>query len=149
MKQIMEDLHSSLATRRAGTETETLQSSKTTLNSYSFGIDSRLLPRTNLSYDQFLPDYKRQHMVVAQLPFQLSGRRPEIVFNTPASHPCARADRRLSNDAAHSHADLLRLSVLFSRWNAWTSYPTGEFSFSQPTSRISTYRGGLQSLKQK
>ena len=116
VEQIIEDLHSSFATPHAGTDTETLQSSKTTLNSYSFGIDSRLLPRTNLSYDQFLPCYKRQHMVVAQLPLQLSGRHPGIVFNTPAGQPCARADRWLSNDT-------------FSGWNARTFYLTEELSF--------------------
>jgi hypothetical protein len=41
-----------------GTDAQLLQGWNTTMNSYRFGVDWRLLPRTVLSYDQFLDYYK-------------------------------------------------------------------------------------------
>lgn len=41
-----------------GTDAQLVQGWNTTMNSYRFGVDLRLLPRTVLSYDQFLDYYK-------------------------------------------------------------------------------------------
>jgi hypothetical protein len=41
-----------------GTQNFAFQPWKTTLNSYQFGVDFRVLPRTNISFDQFWHEYK-------------------------------------------------------------------------------------------
>jgi len=82
----------SLATFHEGTDTQVFQDWKTTLNSYQFGVDFKLLPKTNISYDQFLQYYKGDTSWVDQnLTYQLAnGTRVDlgIIFNTPARQPC-------------------------------------------------------------
>src|SRR5208283_1592613 len=48
----------SLTTYHQGTEALLFQNFKVTTNAYQGGIDFKVLPRTNISYDQFLNYYK-------------------------------------------------------------------------------------------
>ena len=83
----------SFATPRAGTEIMAFQSWKTTLNSYQFGVDFKFLPKTNISFDQFVHTYKGDTTwLVQDFPFQLSNGIPValgLIYNTAASQPCA------------------------------------------------------------
>ena len=47
-----------LSTIHGGTEWALLEDYKTTVNTYRIGVDFRVLPRTNISYDQVLSYYK-------------------------------------------------------------------------------------------
>lgn len=75
-----------------GTEALLFQPWKTTVNSYQVGVDFRWLPRTNISYDQFLHYYKGDTSWADQnLTFQLSNGTPVdlgLPFNVAASQPC-------------------------------------------------------------
>jgi hypothetical protein len=48
----------SLSSFHSGTDIPLFQNWKTTLNAYQFGVDIKLIPKTNISYDQFLQYYK-------------------------------------------------------------------------------------------
>jgi hypothetical protein len=48
----------SFTTFHEGTDIMVFQDWKNTLNSYSFGVDFRMIPKTNISYDQFFHYYK-------------------------------------------------------------------------------------------
>ena len=76
-----------------GTDTLLLQNTRTLLDGYQAGIDIKLLPRTNISYDQFLQYYKGDSTWAGQPhAFQLSdGSSVDagIVYNAPAGQPCS------------------------------------------------------------
>jgi hypothetical protein len=67
----------------------------TTLNSYRFGVDYTLLPRTVISYDQFLDYYKgdTSWQVAPFIPALLPGTSSTVAlglpFNTVGGTPCA------------------------------------------------------------
>jgi hypothetical protein len=66
---------------------------RTTENAYSAGVDFRFLPKTTLSYDQFLAYDKQDNITSDQnLNFLIPGSVPVdlgIVWNTTGSTPCA------------------------------------------------------------
>jgi hypothetical protein len=62
-----------------GTEGLLLQDWNTTMNSYRFGVDFRIAPRTVLSYDQFLDYYK------GDTDYQLDPINEALVPTTPVS----------------------------------------------------------------
>ena len=76
-----------------GTDAQLSQPWNTTQNSYRFGVDIKLLPRTVLSYDQFWNAYKGDTSASLNgTPFALANG--ELVdlglpFNTVAGQPCA------------------------------------------------------------
>jgi hypothetical protein len=76
-----------------GTDILVFQNWKTTLDNYSAGIDLRIFPRTNISYDQFFTKYKGDTTWESRsLNFQLADGRPVdlgLIFNTAANQPCA------------------------------------------------------------
>ncbi len=76
-----------------GTDMQLFQGWKTTLNSYQFGVDLKWLPRTNISYDQFLHYYKGDTSWVDRSQrFPLAnGNLVDLglPFNTKANQPCA------------------------------------------------------------
>lgn len=82
-----------LSTFHEGTDVQLFQGWKTTLNAYQFGVDIKLLPKTNISYDQFLQYYKGDTSWVDQnFNFQLANGTPAdlgLIFNTGANQPCA------------------------------------------------------------
>ncbi len=75
-----------------GTDVQLFQGWKTTLNSYQFGVDLKWLPRTNISYDQFLHYYKGDTSWVdqSQLFPLANGTLVDLglPFNTAANQPC-------------------------------------------------------------
>jgi hypothetical protein len=75
-----------------GTEQFLLQDVKTTVNAYRLGMDIRVLPRTNISYDQIWNFYKGDTGITdfAQ-PFQVSPTLNVdlgVSFNAGANQPC-------------------------------------------------------------
>ncbi len=83
----------SFSTLHEGTEQLLLQDWRNTVNSYHLGVDFKLAPRTNISYDQFWSYYKGDtgYSDQNQL-FSLSNGTPVdigISLNGGASQPCA------------------------------------------------------------
>ncbi|HXZ21055.1 MAG TPA: hypothetical protein VEG63_13975 [Candidatus Acidoferrales bacterium] len=95
----------SFTTLHQGTEQVLFQDVKTTVNTYRMGVDYRVLPRTNISYDEIWYDYKGDTGATDQLQqpnfrpnyglpldlFQLSNGEPVDLgasFNSTASQPC-------------------------------------------------------------
>jgi hypothetical protein len=83
----------SLTTYHVGTEGLLFQEWKATTNAYQVGIDFRVLPRTNISYDQFLNYYKgdttwQDNHLMYQLP---SGQLVDmgVSWDTKNNAPCA------------------------------------------------------------
>ncbi len=76
-----------------GTDVLVFQGWKTTLDNYSAGVDLRVFPRTNISYDQFFINYKGDTTWEDRnLTFSLSDGRPVdlgLIFNTGAGQPCS------------------------------------------------------------
>jgi hypothetical protein len=75
-----------------GTDALLFQDWKTTLNSYHLGVDFRLAPRTNISYDQFFQYFKGDTSYVDQnFMYQLADGTPVdlgLIFDTSNSSPC-------------------------------------------------------------
>jgi len=81
------------STVHQGTDAGLFQNTRTLLDGYQFGVDFKALPRTNISYDQFLQYYKGDSSWNDQnFPFQLANGTPVdpgISYNIPAGQPCA------------------------------------------------------------
>jgi len=81
------------STDHQGTDTVIFQNTRTLLDGYQIGIDFKVLPRTSISYDQFLQYYRGDSSWNDQnFPFQLAGGSPVdpgISYNPGASQPCA------------------------------------------------------------
>lgn len=81
------------STVHQGTDTVLFQNTHNLLDAYQFGVDFKVLPRTSISYDQFLQYYKGDSSWNDQnFIFQLGGGTlvdPGISYNTAASQPCA------------------------------------------------------------
>ncbi|MBZ5707497.1 MAG: hypothetical protein LAN63_19305 [Acidobacteriia bacterium] len=84
----------SLSSIHEGTDTVTFQNSRTLLDAYQIGVDFKGLPRTNISYDQFLEYYKGDTSWADPLAFTfpLTGNGvvdPGIIYNPTAGQPCS------------------------------------------------------------
>ncbi len=82
-----------LTTFHEGTEPLLLQDVKTTVNAYRLGVDFKVLPRTNISYDQIWNYYKGDTGIVDnnQL-FALANGTPVdigVSLNAGANQPCS------------------------------------------------------------
>jgi len=137
----------SFSTFHEGTDIGVFQNWKTTQNTFSFGVDFRGLPKTNISYDQYFQYYKgdttwldvpgvrplnvpRYLSQIVQgantFPFDLG-----IIFDTVASSssPCRPA---ISNPATSPPTAFPTCQgyLLYERTgNVRTSYPTEQLSF--------------------
>jgi hypothetical protein len=92
-----------LSTIHEGTDALLLQNWKTTVNSYQIGVDFKMLPKTNISYDQFFNYYKGDTTWADQAlsgspfflsPFQLSNGAPVdagLIYSATAGQPCGNA----------------------------------------------------------
>jgi hypothetical protein len=82
-----------LSSIHVGTDTVLFQNTRTLLDAYQFGVDFKMLPKTNISYDQFLQYYKGDSTWNDQnFGFQLAGGSPVdagVSYNPAASQPCA------------------------------------------------------------
>jgi hypothetical protein len=83
----------SFSTLHQGTETLLLQNYRNTVNAYRFGVDFKLLPKTNISYDQIFSYYKGDTGLTDQNQnFALANGTPVdigISLNAAANQPCA------------------------------------------------------------
>lgn len=83
----------SLNTIHQGTEQLLFQDEKDTVNTYRVGVDFRMLPRTNISYDQIFSYYKGDTgLTDNNQTFSLANGTPVdlgVSFNAGANQPCA------------------------------------------------------------
>ncbi len=83
----------SFSTLHQGTEALLLQNYRNTVNAYRLGVDVKLLPKTNISYDQIFNYYKGDTGVTDQNQnFQLPNGVPVdlgVSLNAAAGQPCA------------------------------------------------------------
>jgi hypothetical protein len=83
----------SFSSLHQGTEALLLQNYRNTVNAYRFGVDFKLLPRTNISYDQILNYYKGDTGDTDQNQnFALANGTPVdigVSLNAAAGQPCA------------------------------------------------------------
>ena len=80
------------STVHQGTDAMLLQNTRTLLDGYQFGVDFKVLPRTSISYDQFLQYYKGDSSWTDQsFLFQVGGSPVDmgISYNPLANQPCA------------------------------------------------------------
>ncbi len=81
------------STIHEGTDTMLFQNTRTLLDAYQIGVDVKLLPRTSISYDEFLQYYKGDSTWNDQnFQFQLSNGSPVdagIDYNPTANQPCS------------------------------------------------------------
>ena len=121
----------SFTTIHQGTEQLLLQDWKTTVNTYRAGIDFRLLPRTNFSFDEIWNYYKGDTGATDQNQlFALSsGKLVDlgVSFNAGANQPCGGTFNGpplgAVNPACSAYFDFLREA------RVRTSAPTEQFSF--------------------
>jgi hypothetical protein len=84
-----------LSSIHQGTEQALFEDYSTTVNTYRIGVDFKMLPRTNISYDQIWNYYKGDTGTTDQNQnplFQLSNGTPVdlgLSFNSGAGQPCA------------------------------------------------------------
>lgn len=122
-----------------GTEQYLFDQYKTTVNAYRVGVDFKLLPRTNISYDQILSYYKgdtgttdtnQQFNLANGVPVDLG-----VSFNPPVNQPCANTfggpPAGAVNPACSAYFSYLRhgrtrtglpteqLSLQSNYWKAW------------------------------
>ena len=83
----------SFSSLHQGTEALLFQNWRNTVNAYRLGVDFKLLPKTNISYDQIFNYYKGDTGVADQNQnFQLANGTPVdigISLNNAANQPCA------------------------------------------------------------
>jgi hypothetical protein len=111
-----------------GTEALLFQNTRTLMDSYRFGIDFKVLPRTTISYDQFLEYYRGDTSWNDQnFNFQLTGGTPVdtgISYNPTAGQPCATMllSTGFVNPACNGY-------LSYGRWApVRASYPTEQLS---------------------
>ena len=127
----------SLTSYHQGTEPLLFRDWKNTVNTYRIGVDFKMLPRTNISYDQIFSYYKGDSGIVDQNQlFQLSNGTPVdigISINPTANQPCG--------------APFLADSTVNPTCNAFTSYTqNGRARTSQPTEQLSIQSGYFKNV---
>ena len=130
-----------------GTDGLLLQTWNTTLNSYRFGADVKLLPRTVISYDQFLDYYKGDTtwqlapFAQALLPGMPSTVELGLPIDTTNKNPCA------INPPATSLIDSTG-TLTNTACNAYFDYNrTNRTRTSSPTERLSLHSSYFQRLE--
>jgi hypothetical protein len=123
----------SLTTYHVGTEALLFQDWKTTTNAYQVGVDFKVLPRTNISYDQFLNYYKGDtSWADNNLTYQLANGQlvdMGVSWDTKNNIPCRTPITNFTttpptvNPACSGYTDYTRSGPVR------TSYPTEQFSF--------------------
>lgn len=123
----------SLTTYHVGTEALLFQNWKTTTNAYQVGVDFKVLPRTNFSYDQFLNYYKGDtSWGDNNLLFQLSTGQPVdlgISWDTRNNVPCAAPLANPTTTPPTATPTCPGYTGYARSGPVRTSYPTEQFSF--------------------
>jgi len=119
------------STVHQGTDAVLLQNTRTLLDGYQFGVDFKVLPRTSISYDQFLQYYKGDSSWTDQnLLFQVGGSPVDmgISYNPLANQPCAAPVL----DGTTTPPTMNPACNGFQSYNRWApvrvSYPTEQLS---------------------
>ncbi len=118
----------SLTTIHQGTEQLLFQEEKDTVNAYRIGVDFKILPKTNISYDEILSYYKGDTgQTDNNQQFLLSNGTPVdlgVSFNEAAGQPCAGTFLAggLVNPTCSAYIDYLR------HGRARTNSPTEQLS---------------------
>ena len=128
----------SFSSNHQGTESFLQQPTQNTIDTYSGGVSFRLIPRTDINYDQFYTYYKGDTSatlapagtaVLFGIPtFTLAGGTPVspgLSFNTPANQPCATPllGTGFANPACNGFFSYFR------NGNNRNSFPTEQLSF--------------------
>ncbi|HEY7405342.1 MAG TPA: hypothetical protein VIB39_17580 [Candidatus Angelobacter sp.] len=117
------------STVHLGTESQLLQPTLNTTDSYKIGVSFRFIPKTAINYDQFFTHFKGDTTAgLAATPFTLAGGIPVdlgLPFNTVAGQPCAAPllAGGLANPACNGALGYSRVGRLRS------NYPTEQLSF--------------------
>lgn len=141
----------SLTTFHEGTDVFLVQNWANTLNSYQIGVDFKLLPKTNISFDQFFHFFKGDttytdpianqlvlgHSALPRPIFRLSsGQLVDIgaIFNFNASSPCSSTTTtpfitNATTTPLTMRADCNAYLSYTRGGNIRTSYPTSQVSF--------------------
>lgn len=123
----------SLTTYHVGAEGLLFQEFKATTNAYQVGIDFKVLPRTNFSYDQFLNYYKgdtswTDNNLMYQLP---NGQLVDmgVSWDTKNNSPCAAPITNAATTPATASAKCSDFSNYLRSGPVRTSSPTEQLSF--------------------
>jgi opacity protein-like surface antigen len=123
----------SLTTLHVGTEALLFQDWKTTTNAYQAGVDFKVLPRTNFSFDQFLNYYKGDTAWLDnQFAFQLStGQLVDlgVSWDTKNNNPCGKPIINSSTTPPTANPKCSAYTAYTRTEPVRTSYPTEQFSF--------------------
>lgn len=116
-----------------GTDALLFQDWKTTLNSYQIGVDFRLAPRTQISYDQFFQYFKGDTSYADQnLTYRLANGTPVdlgLIYDTANSSPC-RAPITNSSTTPPTANATCNAYLAYSRSGPMrTKYPTEQLTF--------------------
>lgn len=117
------------STIHLGTESQLLQPTLNTTDSYKVGVSFRFIPKTAINYDQFFTHFKGDTTAgLASTPFTLAGGIPVdlgLPFNTVAGQPCATPllASGLANPACNGAFSYSRIGKVRS------NYPTEQLSF--------------------
>jgi len=125
-----------------GTDVLLFQNWKTTLDSYSFGFDFRMLPKTNISYDQFFQYYKGDTtwedpigstvLGVPRFFAQLSTGMPVdlgAIFDTGSNSPCGTPITNPTTTPPTANPTCNGYQFYERTGNVRTDYPTEQLSF--------------------
>jgi hypothetical protein len=161
----------SLSTFHEGTDVFVFQDWKTTLNTYQVGVDFKMFPRTNISFDQFFHEFKGdttwvdpvtlqttmqgisldEHSFLPRPIYQLSNGQPVdigAIYNFTASQPCSSTSAApFIINAATSPMTMKAACngyLAYSRrGNIRHSYPVSQFSFQSSYFRNFDFSGRL------
>ncbi len=117
------------STVHLGTESQLLQPTLNTTDSYKIGVSFRFIPKTAINYDQFFTHFKGDTTAgLNSTPFTLAGGIPVdlgLPFNTVAGQPCAAPllAGGLANPACNGTLSYSRVGRVRS------NYPTEQLSF--------------------
>jgi len=123
----------SFSTFHEGTDVLLFQDWKTTLNSYQIGVDFRLAPRTQVSYDQFFQYYKGDTSYADQnFGYQLANGTPVdlgLIYDTANNSPC-RTPITNSTTSPPTASPTCNGYLAYSRSGPMrTKYPTEQLTF--------------------
>jgi hypothetical protein len=123
----------SLTTFHQGTEALLFQDFKVTTSAYQAGIDFKVLPRTNFSYDQFLNWYKGDTSVGDNnLTYQLAnGQLVDlgVSWDTANSSPCKAPISSSTTTPPTATSNCNAFTNYIRSAPTRTSYPTEQFTF--------------------
>jgi hypothetical protein len=124
-----------------GTDALIFQDWKQTLNSYQIGVDFRLAPRTQVSYDQFFQYFKGDTSYLDQnLTYQLSNGTPVdlgLIYDTANNSPCRNPITNPSTTPP----------TVSSTCNAFLAYSrSGPMRTKYPTEQVTFQSSSIQNL---